>query len=138
MEKWEVDTISVSAQHVCYDLNHPRGMIQREAHFRDGTTYRAWTYGKYRKLPTITNIPIIGLSLGEDLAISEDPYLIVEKAENLGVIEMAGKSYLYSTREEKELGIRKSLRRVGELARIDHPKIKGKRQIIFMTARFFG
>ena len=136
MEKWEVDTISLSAKHVCYDLNHPRGIIQREARLRGGKTYRAWTYGNYRKLPTIANMPIIGISLGEDLAISEDPYLVVEKAENLGVIEIAGLNYSYSNLEEKETAIRNSKRRVGELARIDLPRIKGKRKILFMTARF--
>ena len=136
MENWEVDTITVSAQHVCFDLNHPRGIIQRKAHLGGGRTYRAWTYGKYGKLPTISNLPIIGLSLGEDLAISEDPFLVVEKAENVGSIVMAQESFNYSNKEEKLIAIKKSNRRVGQLARIEHPKVKGKRKILFMTARF--
>ena len=136
MENWEVDTITVSAQHVCFDLNHPRGIIQRKAHLGGARTFRAWTYGKYGKLPTISNLPIIGLSLGEDLAISEDPFLVVEKAENVGSIVMAQESFKYSNKEEKLIAIKKSNRRVGQLARIEHPKVKGKRKILFMTARF--
>jgi len=136
LESWEMEIVAISAIHSCFNEEHSGGFIKRRAQFSDGRFFRTWAYGKYRKLPSVSNLPIVGISLGQDLAISEEPFLVSEKSIDNGVIQMAGQSFAYSNSMERTQAIEKSRRRVGEIAKTDHPKIKGKKKSPFFKGQF--
>ena len=65
------------AMHVCFDSQHPMGYIKRWVTLPDGEKKRAWVYGKRKGLTTKKGLAVWGISLGDDFAMSEDPYRIV-------------------------------------------------------------
>ena len=60
--------------HVCYDPEHPKGLIQRHATLSTGERLRAWTHGARRKMPTVKGLSAWGIRLGEDFAISDQGF----------------------------------------------------------------
>ena len=45
IERWKSEKINLDSIHVCYDPNHPEGLIKHWAIMEDGKKYRVWTHG---------------------------------------------------------------------------------------------
>ena len=56
LETWQTDFVDLDAAHVCFDSNHPLGLIKRWVTFPDGQRKRAWVYGKREKLPKVRQL----------------------------------------------------------------------------------
>ena len=79
LESWKSEKINLEAIHVCYDPNHPEGLIKHWANLEDGGRYRVWTYGE-RKDANVKNIASWGVSLGQDFAMASHSYREIEMA----------------------------------------------------------
>jgi len=126
LEIWESAIVDIDAIHFCFDPNHPRGTIKRIAHFDDGRSLRTWSFGKRRKLPTTKGIAVWGISIGEDFAISENPFRMVEETSEVGLFEFAGKTISYDGLLQKKYAARQLSgirRRTGQVTRIQYPLI---------------
>ena len=77
LESMEQAFVDFEAMHVCFDPQHPMGYIKRWVTLPDGEKKRAWVYGKRKGLTTKKGLAAWGISLGDDFAMSEDPYRIV-------------------------------------------------------------
>ncbi|MDC0157457.1 LamG domain-containing protein, partial [Verrucomicrobia bacterium] len=91
MEVWHSAKANLKAIHTCFHPGSTKGQVKRWATLPNGETYRAYTYGKREFIPSLVDVPITGISLNENLAISEIPYRIVsEIEEDRLLIEYAG------------------------------------------------
>ncbi len=92
MEKWHSASANIKAVHVCFHPSSPKGQVKRWVTLPDGKTYRAYVYGERRYMPTLQNVPIAGISLNGEMAVSEKPYRVVsEIAGDRLLVEYAGK-----------------------------------------------
>ena len=105
LESWKSEKINLEAIHVCYDPNHPEGLIKHWANLEDGGRYRVWTYGKRRKMQNVKNIASWGVSLGQDFAMASHSYREIEMANGVNAIEFAGKILSYRNYFERNLFI---------------------------------
>lgn len=94
METWHTMEADLKAVHVCYNPKSLKGRIKRWATLSDGRTYEAFVYGDRRYLPTLSNVPVSGISIGDKMAVSEKAYRIVKQlpGEKL-LIEYAGSQF---------------------------------------------
>ena len=103
-EKWVNEFADIEAIHSCYDLNHPKGLIKRWATFDNGDRVRVWVYGHRSKLATARGVAVWGIQLGEDIAISEQPYRIVkDKAGNETFVRIGSQEISFVNDLEKNL-----------------------------------
>ena len=49
IESWHSEKIDLKAIHVCFDKNHPEGLIKRFAVLSNGMKVKVWTYGGWVK-----------------------------------------------------------------------------------------
>ena len=99
----------------------------------DGKTYRAYVYGERRYMPTLQNVPIAGISLNGEMAVSEKPYRIVSEIdEDRLLVEYAGKEL----KLEKSYGIRALERRVGQAELQALPAPQGCHGLWSLAGRF--
>ena len=76
LENWVSTYSNFQAIHVCKDPKMPMGMIMQFAFLPDGTKVEAHTYGKRKFLKTTQGVSIWGVRMGDDMAVSENPYRI--------------------------------------------------------------
>ena len=70
LESWHNQRLDLDSVHVCYDPNHPEGLIKHWATLENGNRYRVWTHGRRKKMQTVKGIASWGITLGEDFAMS--------------------------------------------------------------------
>jgi hypothetical protein len=105
LESWKSEKINLDSVHVCYDPNHPEGLIKHWAKLQDGQRYRIWTYGKRRKMQSVDNLASWGITLGQDFAMSSHSYREVKTLDGRSAIEFGGKVLSYDNKYEKNLFI---------------------------------
>tara|TARA_Y100001978_G_scaffold203333_1_gene228396 strand:- start:26797 stop:38664 length:11868 start_codon:yes stop_codon:yes gene_type:complete len=111
MERWHSASANIKAVHVCFHPSSPKGQVNRWVTLPDGKTYRAYVYGARRYMPTLQKVPIAGISLNGEMAVSEKPYRIVsEIAGDRLLVEYAGKEL----KLDQPNGIQALERRVGQ------------------------
>ncbi|MBT5717200.1 MAG: hypothetical protein HOI70_09815, partial [Opitutae bacterium] len=76
LEKWVSSYSDIKAVHICKDPKRPMGMIKRFATLPDGQMVEAYTYGQRKYLKSTQGMAIWGVQMGEEIAISENPYQI--------------------------------------------------------------
>ena len=76
LEKWESTYTDFQAIHLCKDPKRPMGMIMQFASLPDGKRVEVHTYGKRKYLKTTKGVAIWGVRMGDDMAVSENPYRI--------------------------------------------------------------
>ena len=103
MEVWHSAEADFKAVHVCFNPKNPKGRIHRWVTMPDGESYTAFVYGKRAFMPTLENVVISGISLGDVMAVSEDAYRLVgETAQGKFSIEYAGRKIAVSKDEGME------------------------------------
>ena len=103
MEVWHSAQADFKAVHVCFNPKNPKGRIHRWVTMPDGESYTAFVYGKRAFMPTLENVVISGISLGDVMAVSEDAYRLVgETAQGKFSIEYAGRKIAVSKDEGME------------------------------------
>jgi hypothetical protein len=105
LESWKSERINLDSIHVCYDPNHPEGLIKHWAILEDGKKYRVWSHGKRKKIQTVRGIASWGISLGKDFAMSSHSYRDVKTPNGKNAIEFAGKTLGYENNFERDLFI---------------------------------
>ena len=105
LEKWVSEKINLDSIHVCYDPNHPEGLIKHLAILKNGKKYRVWTHGKRQKMQTVRGIASWGISLGKDFAMSSRSYREIKTLSGKEAIEFAGNTLTYSNHIERDLFI---------------------------------
>ena len=106
LESWKNERIDLDSIHVCYDPNHPEGLIKRWSVLSDGTRYRVWTHGKRKKMQTVRGIASWGVTLGEDFAMSSHSYRQVKVPSGGDAIQFADRVFSYKNEYERNLFIR--------------------------------
>ena len=101
LEKWESEFIDILALNVCYDPIHSN-LVVRRAEFRDERKFRLWSYGNRDKLTTKKGVAAWGVSLGDDFAMSDQPYRAVETINGTGSIKIGDLSIAYTNDAEKD------------------------------------
>ena len=105
LESWHNQRLDLDSVHVCYDPNHPQGLIKHWAILEDGKKYRVWTHGKHKKMQTVRGIASWGISLGKDFAMSSHSYREVKTRSGKNAIEFAGNTLTYKNHFERDLFI---------------------------------
>ena len=105
MEVWQSEYADLEAMHVCYDPKHPKGLIKRTVRFQNGKNFRAWVYGKRLNLQSRKGLSIWGISIGDDLAVSDLPYREKEIAGE-AIIALGDEQIKYANEYEKDLFLR--------------------------------
>ena len=101
LESWESDFIDILALNVCYDPMHSN-LVVRRAEFRDERKFRLWTFGKREKIITKKGVSAWGISLGDDFAMSDQPFKVFEDNNEAGRVQVGDLSISYSDQAEKE------------------------------------
>ena len=101
LEKWESDFINILALNVCYDPLHSN-LIVRRAEFRDERKYRLWSFGSREKITTKENISAWGISLGDDFAMSDQPFRVEKTDGDSGSVKVGDLSISFSHTAEKD------------------------------------
>jgi len=126
LEKWESGFVDIQSIHRCFDENHPGGWVMNYAKFADGQNYRAWSFGKRRKLVSQKGMAVWGVSMGSDFAMSEDSFRIKELAHGGGQIFFGNGDVTYDTIDQSDLlleNLRPKARRVGGIRQVHYPMI---------------
>ena len=115
---------------MCFDKNHPEGLVKRFATLSNGMKVKVWTHtAEGSKLKTIDGLGVWGISLGNDFAIAEKSYREIISVEGNPAIEFAGNIYPYDYNSEKELFIEElqnAERRVSFISkRVSYPIMAG-------------
>ena len=76
LENWVSTYSNFQAIHVCKDPKMPMGMIMQFASLPDGKRVEVHTYGRRKFLKTTKGVAIWGVRMGDDMAVSENPYRI--------------------------------------------------------------
>ena len=118
------------APHVCYDPEHPKGLIQRHATLSTGERLRAWTHGARRKMPTVKGLSAWGIRLGEDFAISDQGFKTSSNPMGDRFIHLGNQHIPYEKDYQKRFfvhEIKRSERRAGKLhgMSLTYPLIAG-------------
>ena len=74
VESWHSEKVDLQAMHVCFDKNHPEGLIKRFAVLSNGMKVRVWTYGDGSKLKTVNGLGVWGVSMDGDFALADKSY----------------------------------------------------------------
>ena len=77
-------------------------LIIRRAEFRDERKFRLWTFGKREKIITKKGVSAWGISLGDDFAMSDQPFRVFEDNNEAGRVSVGDISISYSDTAEKE------------------------------------
>lgn len=103
LEKWESGFADIRSMHLCFTEEHPGGYIKTTAQFPDGRNFRTWSFGNRSKLHHKNGLAVWGISLGEDLAISDKPVRVTNNADSTGIIEFAGSSISFTSEAQRDL-----------------------------------
>ena len=133
VESWHSEKVDFQAMHVCFDKNHPEGLIKRFAVLSNGMKVRVWTYGDGSKLKTVNGLGVWGVSMDGDFALADKSYREITSKDDKPAIEFAGKTYSYSSDIEKELFVEElhtAERRASFISRrISYPIMAGSSSI---------
>ena len=105
LETWQADFVDLDAVHVCFDSRHPTGLIKRWITLPNGKRMRAWGFGKRRKLPTVKNLAVWGISMGEDMAMGETPYRAHQTPNGEKFVQLGHRRLSYEKEYEKNFFI---------------------------------
>ncbi len=103
LEKWESAFADIDAIHVCYDPEHPRGLIKRFAKLDDGRNLRIWTFGERKTFPSVKGLAVWGISLEEDFSVSDKPFELSSGTSGQPQILIGGENIDYPGEVEMEL-----------------------------------
>lgn len=103
MEVWHSAEADFKTVHVCFNHKKPTGRIHRWVTMPDGESYTAYVYGRRAFMPTLENVVISGISMGDIMAVSENAYRLVdETAQGKYTIEYAGRKMAVNKDEGME------------------------------------
>ena len=128
MEKWESDFADITSMHHCFDSEQPGGWIKMVATLSGGQNLRAWTFGKRKRLLTQKGLAVWGISLGNDFAMSENAFRVMEIGNEGGKLFFAQGDVAYKTAQQREFlvtHLRPSTRRVGGIKHLKYPLVMG-------------
>ncbi|MDA8805939.1 InlB B-repeat-containing protein [Opitutales bacterium] len=128
MEKWESDFADITSMHHCFDSEQPGGWIKTVATLSGGQNLRAWTFGKRKRLLTQKGLAVWGISLGNDFAMSENAFRVMEIGTEGGKLFFAQGDVAYKTAQQREFlvtHLRPSTRRVGGIKHLKYPLVMG-------------
>ena len=128
LEKWESDFADILTIHSCFDTEHSGGWIKTIVKLTDGRDLRAWTFGKRKSLLTQKGLAVWGISLGNDFAMSENAFRVMEIGNEGGKLFFAQGDVAYKTAQQREFlvkHLRPSTRRVGGIKHLKYPLVMG-------------
>ena len=116
------------SMHHCFDSEQPGGWIKTVATLSGGQNLRAWTFGKRKRLLTQKGLAVWGISLGNDFAMSENAFRVMEIGTEGGKLFFAQGDVAYKTAQQREFlvtHLRPSTRRVGGIKHLKYPLVMG-------------
>ena len=109
-------------------LNSPEVGLKLVATLSGGQNLRAWTFGKRKRLLTQKGLAVWGISLGNDFAMSENAFRVMEIGNEGGKLFFAQGDVAYKTAQQREFlvkHLRPSTRRVGGIKHLKYPLVMG-------------
>ena len=109
-------------------LNCPEVGLRREATLSGGQNLRAWTFGKRKKLLSQKGLAVWGISLGNDFAMSENAFRVVDIGNEGGKLFFAQGDVAYKTTQQREFlvkHLRPSTRRIGGIKHLKYHLVMG-------------
>ena len=107
LEKSVSGFADVTSLHYCFSTKSPHEMISRSAKFHDGSSYKLFTYGKKKFLPSIRNMAFWGVALNDKLAAHEESFISSEEKNINGDtfynLELGGDIYSFDNEPDRKI-----------------------------------
>ncbi|MDG1138612.1 MAG: DUF5011 domain-containing protein [Opitutales bacterium] len=109
LENWEFGKGTLSSFYKCKGSDHAKCINEKKVSLEDGTEFRAHTYGLRDNIYNVKDFVFWGVSMGQDLAISEYPFSSTDLENGKSSYSFDGKPLHFSNDAEKSLFTEQSL-----------------------------